>query len=216
MISHLTCSYEILSCSHYPIFPKIRPSENLRFSHKQIIRHLENRMVTISVRVFIKPCKFSAQCLDFRFQYQCGSFVVILLLLFTGTDCVDLIPGFCEFENKTCIQFIIHTCQTSVAHFSLFQVDWTRDPLEKFLELWAVYPCLYDNKNRFYSNKQHPRQDALNKITRTLQEDGARLITIEDIKKKMNNRCSQYNHELHKIRRTGSSGSGTDEMYEPV
>ncbi|KAL1516373.1 hypothetical protein ABEB36_000292 [Hypothenemus hampei] len=74
------------------------------------------------------------------------------------------------------------------------------------------YPCLYNPKNRFYSNK-HARADALNKIK---EDMNISQLTVEDIKTKINNIRSQISHELKKTRGSSKSGLGTDERYEPI
>ncbi|KAL1518119.1 hypothetical protein ABEB36_001791 [Hypothenemus hampei] len=72
---------------------------------------------------------------------------------------------------------------------------WNKTTLTTLLELLEQYPCLYDTKNKFYSNK-HARANALNKIKEGLEHEGS--FSIEDLKSKINNVRTQLSHEIKK------------------
>ncbi|KAF5303250.1 hypothetical protein FQA39_LY09989 [Lamprigera yunnana] len=78
-----------------------------------------------------------------------------------------------------------------------------------------MQPCLYFTKHKFYSNKHARRVDALIKITDDIKPNMPE-ITIEDVKKKLNNLRSQFAHENNKVIASRKSGIGTDDIYEPT
>ncbi|KAL1488731.1 hypothetical protein ABEB36_014530 [Hypothenemus hampei] len=90
--------------------------------------------------------------------------------------------------------------------------SWNKETLTTFFHVFESYPCLYDPKNKFYSNK-HSRAEALNNIKRDMDIS---QISIEDIKSKINNVRTQISQELKKIKKTPRSGAGSEEVYEPI
>ncbi|KAF5274431.1 hypothetical protein FQR65_LT04347 [Abscondita terminalis] len=88
---------------------------------------------------------------------------------------------------------------------------WTKENLTTFLENFEGFPCLYDPKNSFYSNK-HARADALHKLKAALEP---MEVTVEEVKSKINNIRTQISHELKKLKEN-HSGMEREELYEPV
>ncbi|KAF5276655.1 hypothetical protein FQA39_LY06459 [Lamprigera yunnana] len=77
-----------------------------------------------------------------------------------------------------------------------------------------MHTCLYDTKHKFYSNK-HAQADALIKITDDIKPNMSE-ITIEDVKKKLNNLRSQFAYENNKVIASRKSRISTDDIYEPT
>ncbi|KAF5287840.1 hypothetical protein FQA39_LY15672 [Lamprigera yunnana] len=74
-------------------------------------------------------------------------------------------------------------------------------------------PPLQDTKPKFYS--KHAQADALIKITDDIQPN-MQGITIEDVKKKLNNLRFQFAHENNEDIASRKSGIGTDDINEPA
>ncbi|KAI8115983.1 hypothetical protein FF38_01498 [Lucilia cuprina] len=93
------------------------------------------------------------------------------------------------------------------------KVEWDKNSVLKLINLWQEYPCLYNPRNQLYHNK-HSRNEALEKITKNLQElipD----IKVNDVKVKISYLRSQYAREIQKQKEFTRSGMGTDEVYVP-
>ncbi|CAH1380012.1 unnamed protein product [Tenebrio molitor] len=73
--------------------------------------------------------------------------------------------------------------------------EWTKTITLRLLELLEERPCLYDPRNKFYSNK-HARVNALTMISEKLIEEFKIEISSDEVKKKIANLRSQFNHEL--------------------
>uniref|UniRef100_A0A1Y1MIF0 MADF domain-containing protein n=1 Tax=Photinus pyralis TaxID=7054 RepID=A0A1Y1MIF0_PHOPY len=97
---------------------------------------------------------------------------------------------------------------------SVDKAEWTKSLTITLIGLYEHHLCLYDVKNKFYSNK-HARVEALNTIVGRLNEEPGVNFTVDDVKKKIANLRSQFNHELSKINSSKRSGGGTDDLYEP-
>ncbi|KAF5299161.1 hypothetical protein FQA39_LY02334 [Lamprigera yunnana] len=95
---------------------------------------------------------------------------------------------------------------------ALLMVDWTTESVKILINSYEMHACLYDTKHKYYSNK-HARADALIKITNDIKPN-MRELTIEDVKKKLNNLQSQFAHENNKVIASRKSGIGTDDIYE--
>lgn len=80
-----------------------------------------------------------------------------------------------------------------------------------FLDSYQSHPCLWDTTAEIYRNSQ-ARTSALEQI---IKEMGKKDLTIADLKNKIKNIRSIYNRELSKIRDSGKSGAGTDDIYKP-
>ncbi|CAH0555613.1 unnamed protein product [Brassicogethes aeneus] len=93
------------------------------------------------------------------------------------------------------------------------KMEWSRDLTLALIEQYETYPCLYDTKHKFYSNK-HARTDKLQKITDELKNIDGR-VTVDDVKKKLTSLRQSFSHENTKMHDSQKSGAGTEEMYEP-
>ncbi|CAH1107762.1 unnamed protein product [Psylliodes chrysocephalus] len=93
-------------------------------------------------------------------------------------------------------------------------MSWTRQEVSILIEEYQKYPCLYQVKDKQYKNK-HARMRALVSIKNALtpmKED----VEIPEIKSKFNNLKTNVLQEYRKVQKSKSSGSGTDELYEPT
>ncbi|KAF5273478.1 hypothetical protein FQA39_LY07495 [Lamprigera yunnana] len=79
------------------------------------------------------------------------------------------------------------------------KVDWTTESVKILINSCEMHVCLYDTKHKFYSNN-HARADPLIKITDDIKPNMPE-ITIEDVKKKLHNRRSQFAHENNSHRK---------------
>lgn len=79
----------------------------------------------------------------------------------------------------------------------------------EFLEHYQQYPCLWDKSSSHYKNRQM-RDEA----ERVLME----VSGIEDVKvlrAKMRSIRGTYNNEIRKIKKSTTTGSGTEDIYKP-
>ncbi|XP_023300481.2 uncharacterized protein LOC111682718 [Lucilia cuprina] len=86
---------------------------------------------------------------------------------------------------------------------------WTRDMIEKFIELLKEHECLYNNKNKFYYNR-HIKDEICEYILHEMQKDKP-AIQIGDIRRKMKVLRTQYARENRMLSLARVHGK----VYEP-
>lgn len=92
--------------------------------------------------------------------------------------------------------------------------DWTRELTSTLISLYEGRPELYNVKHHFYSNK-HARAEAFHHIVASLQTK-QKDISVADVKSKLTTLRTHYTHELKKIRQSGRSGAGAEDIYKPT
>ncbi|XP_065371200.1 uncharacterized protein LOC135963322 [Calliphora vicina] len=86
---------------------------------------------------------------------------------------------------------------------------WTRDMIEKFIELLKEHECLYNNKNKYYYNR-HIKDEICEYILHEMQKDKP-AIQIGDIRRKMKVLRTQYARENRMLSLARVHGK----VYEP-
>lgn len=90
-----------------------------------------------------------------------------------------------------------------------------KENIRTLVMLYEQHPCLYITKSADYHNR-NKRDQALKTICNNYQEITNESITVDAVKKKINNLRSQYLDQLNKIRQSKMSGASTDEVYKPT
>lgn len=94
-------------------------------------------------------------------------------------------------------------------------MEWTREVLSEFIELYRERPCLWKIKDADYVNKNLKREAYENLIT-FLKSKNYKNITIKDVKTKIQNIRNAFRRECKKIENSIRSGSGTEDVYSPT
>lgn len=90
-----------------------------------------------------------------------------------------------------------------------------RENVRTLVMLYEQHPCLYVTKSAEYHNR-NKRDQALQTICRNYEEITKQPITVDAVKKKINNLRSQYLEQINKIRQSKVSGASADEVYKPT
>lgn len=89
---------------------------------------------------------------------------------------------------------------------------WKLSEIEKFLELYELYPCLYDYKVEEYKDR-NAKEHAWEMIVRDM---GKQEFTVKKAKDKIRVLRNTYNNELTKISKSKVSGAGLEDVYVPT
>ncbi|XP_046684820.1 uncharacterized protein LOC124370570 [Homalodisca vitripennis] len=84
--------------------------------------------------------------------------------------------------------------------------------IEKFLELYELYHCLWDYKVDEYKDR-NAKEHALEEIVRGMEK---REFTVKKAKDKIRVLRNTYSNELTKIYKSKVSGAGLDDVYVPT
>lgn len=89
----------------------------------------------------------------------------------------------------------------------------SREFLGEFIDLYHSFPCLWNVKSRYYSdrNKKNQAYDIL--IEKFKEID--KLANKETVTKKINSLRTVYKKEVAKVIASTKSGSGEDDIYKP-
>ncbi|XP_056644511.1 uncharacterized protein LOC130450245 [Diorhabda sublineata] len=88
------------------------------------------------------------------------------------------------------------------------ETKFSAEQMEQFIDIYRSFDCLWDVKCKEYRdiNKRNNAYEAMADIIN---------ITIEQVKKKLNNIRSTYLQEKKKVDISKSTGSGTEDIYTP-
>lgn len=93
-------------------------------------------------------------------------------------------------------------------------MEWTKELLTDFIELYREKPCLWKIKDSSYVNKNMKRE-AYDDLVKFLINKNF-TVTIADVKKKIQNLRNAFRKERKKIEDSLRSGSGTEDVYTPT
>lgn len=94
-------------------------------------------------------------------------------------------------------------------------MEWTKDILTEFIELYRERPCLWKIKDPEYINKNLKRE-AYADLIKLLKSKNYNDVTIKDVKTKIQNIRNAFRRECKKIENSNRSGSGTEDVYIPT
>ncbi|KAG8257486.1 hypothetical protein J6590_050218 [Homalodisca vitripennis] len=89
---------------------------------------------------------------------------------------------------------------------------WKLSEIEKFLELYELYRCLWDYKVDEYQDR-NAKEHAWDEIVRGMEK---REFTVKKAKDKIRVLRNTYSNELTKIYKSKVSGAGLDDVYVPT
>ncbi|KAG8263848.1 hypothetical protein J6590_088380 [Homalodisca vitripennis] len=89
---------------------------------------------------------------------------------------------------------------------------WKLSEIEKFLELYELYRCLWDYKVDEYKDR-NAKEHAWEEIVRGMEK---RDFTVKKAKDKIRVLRNTYSNELTKIYKSKVSGAGLDDVYVPT
>ncbi|XP_045462488.1 uncharacterized protein LOC123672444 isoform X1 [Harmonia axyridis] len=90
---------------------------------------------------------------------------------------------------------------------------FSREFLYEFIDLYKQFPCLWQVKNRDYSDR-HKKNAAYKKMIKKVREVDKKA-TREKVIKKINTIRGCFRREHNKVLSSLKSGSGTDNVYQP-
>nr|CAD7396523.1 unnamed protein product [Timema cristinae] len=88
---------------------------------------------------------------------------------------------------------------------------WKFETIQKFLELYEVYPCLWDYKLPQYKNR-NAKEDSWEMVVKEMNIEG---FGVKEAKEKIRSLRNTYSIELSKISKSRNSVSGRDGVYTP-
>lgn len=89
---------------------------------------------------------------------------------------------------------------------------WKIAEIERFLELYEMYPCLWDYKVPEYKDR-NAKEHSWNEVVKFM---GKKDFTVKKAKDKIRVLRNTYSNELMKIQKSKSSGKGLDDVYTPT
>ena len=90
----------------------------------------------------------------------------------------------------------------------------SREFLREFIEIYKETPCLWQTKNKDFSNKQK-KSAAYQKLSKKLAEV-EKDETKDSVVKKINSLRTCFRKEHRKVLAFERSGTGTDQLYTPT
>lgn len=85
--------------------------------------------------------------------------------------------------------------------------------LEEFIEMYKSFPCLWQVKNKDYSDR-NKKNVAYEELIKKYKEIDT-MANKETVTKKINSLRSVYKKELKKVRASEISGTGEENVYKP-